>query len=191
MGNPEQNIQEIEDLEKDLNDDLENSTQEKLDSQSGKPLTEINNTDNDNNINRASSKTPKRLKHAETSEERLKLLKKIAEKHNNEEQDETDLFFVSMAKIVKKLPEREQVYLRLQIGTMVGNAQLIGLQQQDSTGRSMSACSSASGNYNPQNESSSSTLSSTPQPAFSDYSTSAVPLLSPNDSEHFLQFYNM
>ncbi|XP_041972447.1 uncharacterized protein LOC121728349 [Aricia agestis] len=41
-----------------------------------------------------------------------------------DEIDENDLFFGSMAKIVKKLPPYEQVQLRLQIGSLVGNAQL-------------------------------------------------------------------
>ncbi|XP_063386298.1 uncharacterized protein LOC134672333 [Cydia fagiglandana] len=38
--------------------------------------------------------------------------------------DETDHFFASMAKIAKKLPRRDQVMLRMQIATMVGNAEL-------------------------------------------------------------------
>lgn len=40
------------------------------------------------------------------------------------ESDETDLFFQSMAKIVKKLPRYEQAHLRLQIGSLIGNAEL-------------------------------------------------------------------
>jgi len=59
------------------------------------------------------------------SEERLKLLKQIAERNSTPAQnelDETDLFFNSMAKIVKKLPRYEQVQLRMQISSLVGNA---------------------------------------------------------------------
>lgn len=187
MGNSGQNIQEDDVVEEDSNNDWENSTQEKTDVQSETQSTKVN-TDNDN-IGRACSKTPKRLKHAENSEERLKLLKKIAERRNNEEQDGTDLFFASMAQMVKKLPETEQIHLRLQIGTMVGNAQLRYLQQKDHS-RSTSACSGTSSNYNPQNQASSSSSSRTPLPAFSPEYSTTMPL-SPNDSEHFQNFYNM
>jgi len=61
------------------------------------------------------------------SEERLQLLKQIAERNSipaQNELDETDLFFNSMAKIVKKLPRYEQVQLRMQISSLVGNAEL-------------------------------------------------------------------
>ncbi|RVE51288.1 hypothetical protein evm_004092 [Chilo suppressalis] len=37
---------------------------------------------------------------------------------------ENDLFFAAMAKIVKKLPPYEQIQLRMQIGSLVGNAEL-------------------------------------------------------------------
>ncbi|XP_063832100.1 uncharacterized protein LOC135081298 [Ostrinia nubilalis] len=43
---------------------------------------------------------------------------------NSNEPDENDLFFSSMAKIVKKLSRYEQAQLRMQIGTLVGNAEL-------------------------------------------------------------------
>jgi len=60
------------------------------------------------------------------SEERLQLLKQIAERNSTpaNELDEFDLFFNSMAKIVKKLPRYEQVQLRMQISSLVGNAEL-------------------------------------------------------------------
>lgn len=61
------------------------------------------------------------------SEERLKILKQIAERNSTPAQnelDETDLFFNSMAKIVKKLPRYEQAQLRMQISSLVGNAEL-------------------------------------------------------------------
>ncbi|KAL4112856.1 hypothetical protein QTP88_016576 [Uroleucon formosanum] len=60
------------------------------------------------------------------SEERLQILKQIAERNSTpaNELDEIDLFFNSMAKIVKKLPRYEQVQLRMQISSLVGNAEL-------------------------------------------------------------------
>ncbi|XP_063585206.1 uncharacterized protein LOC134762592 [Penaeus indicus] len=60
-------------------------------------------------------------------EERLNLLKEIAKRNDNrsdKELDETDLFFSSMAKIVKKLPLHEQIKLRMEISSLVGNAEL-------------------------------------------------------------------
>lgn len=61
------------------------------------------------------------------SEERLLILKQIAERNSTPAQnelDETDHFFSSMAKIVKKLPRYDQVQLRMQISSLVGNAEL-------------------------------------------------------------------
>ncbi|XP_053621174.1 uncharacterized protein LOC128681372 [Plodia interpunctella] len=40
------------------------------------------------------------------------------------EMDETDLYFYSMSRIIKKLPKHEQVHLRMQIGALVGEAEL-------------------------------------------------------------------
>lgn len=77
------------------------------------------------------------------SEERLQLLKQIAERNSTpaNELDEIDLFFNSMAKIVKKLPRYEQVQLRMQISSLVGNAELKSIlgdsrQTNSSTGPS-------------------------------------------------------
>lgn len=73
------------------------------------------------------------------SEEQLQLLKQIAERNSTpaNELDEIDLFFNSMAKIVKKLPRYEQVQLRMQISSLVGNVELksiLGdLRQTDSS----------------------------------------------------------
>ncbi|CAF4956656.1 unnamed protein product [Pieris macdunnoughi] len=61
------------------------------------------------------------------SEERLQILKQITKRNSTPAQnelDETDLFFNSIAKIVKKLPRYEQVQLRMQISSLVGNAEL-------------------------------------------------------------------
>lgn len=60
------------------------------------------------------------------NKERLNLLKQIVNRKPSpqNELDETDLFFSSMAKIVKKLPRYEQAQLRMQIGSLVGNAEL-------------------------------------------------------------------
>ncbi|XP_061720609.1 uncharacterized protein LOC133527568 [Cydia pomonella] len=49
---------------------------------------------------------------------------------NLESFDETDHFFASMAKIAKKLPRRDQVMLRMQIATMVGNAELKQMENE-------------------------------------------------------------
>uniref|UniRef100_A0A6P7GZ32 Uncharacterized protein LOC114342438 n=1 Tax=Diabrotica virgifera virgifera TaxID=50390 RepID=A0A6P7GZ32_DIAVI len=62
-----------------------------------------------------------------SADERLKILKKISERQdlkNMEKQDENDLFFASMAKICKQLPKIVQARLRMQIGNLVGNAEI-------------------------------------------------------------------
>ena len=60
------------------------------------------------------------------ADERLNLLKvtKRNDNRSDKELDETDLFFSSMAKIVKKLPLHEQINLRMDISSLVGNAEL-------------------------------------------------------------------
>ncbi|KAF5302420.1 hypothetical protein FQR65_LT08508 [Abscondita terminalis] len=66
------------------------------------------------------------------ADERLKILKQIAErqdKKNMEKQDENDLFFESMSKITKKLPKVVQAKLRMEIGNLVGNAEIEYLTQ--------------------------------------------------------------
>ena len=72
----------------------------------------------------------KRMKSTHT-EERLQLLEQTAPcKRNSEDQlDETDHFFMSMAKIVKKLSRYEQTKLRMDISTLVGNAELRQIEQ--------------------------------------------------------------
>lgn len=61
-------------------------------------------------------------------DERLKLLKQLQRQHHGrnriEQKDETDLFFASMAECVKKLPPAERAKLRMQIGTIVGTAEI-------------------------------------------------------------------
>ena len=77
--------------------------------------------------------TPQKCRKRKSSDERLQLLKKIAERQPTPavaEKDETELFFCSMAKIVKKLPPYDQAQLRMHIGTLVGNAELKYLEQQ-------------------------------------------------------------
>ncbi|KAK9738865.1 hypothetical protein QE152_g9458 [Popillia japonica] len=69
----------------------------------------------------------KKRKSSSTSEaHRLQLLQDIARRshHVSEPQDQTDLFFASIAKIVKKLPPQEQIRLRLEVGTLIWNAEL-------------------------------------------------------------------
>lgn len=91
------------------------------------------------NVNIMRDKKEIKLTH---SEERLQLLKQIAARNSTPAQnefDETDLFFNSMEKIVKKLPRYEQVQLRMQISSLVGNAELKSIlgdsRQTDSSTR--------------------------------------------------------
>ncbi|XP_050302757.1 uncharacterized protein LOC126740673 [Anthonomus grandis grandis] len=61
------------------------------------------------------------------ADERLKILRQIAERQDQnkmEKQDENDLFFASIAKITSKLPKIVQARLRMQIGNLVGNAEI-------------------------------------------------------------------
>ncbi|GFS83793.1 uncharacterized protein NPIL_693431 [Nephila pilipes] len=65
------------------------------------------------------------------SEERLQEVKEIVQqKAPQNELDEVDLYFNCMAKIVKKLPLYEQVQLRMQISTLIGNAELRTLSNE-------------------------------------------------------------
>lgn len=83
------------------------------------------NTQEIENKNYNKAKSDKKRKHNAHSQERLNLLEQIANRNSNQSGlDEIDLFFASMAKIVKKLPPYEQVQLRLQIGSLFGNAEL-------------------------------------------------------------------
>ncbi|XP_072384300.1 uncharacterized protein [Diabrotica undecimpunctata] len=66
----------------------------------------------------------KKRKMSTKSDESLALLKSVNERNNQDEVDETDLFFQSMAKIVKKLPWSDQAKLRMEISTLVSNAEL-------------------------------------------------------------------
>ncbi|VVC96973.1 unnamed protein product [Leptidea sinapis] len=69
----------------------------------------------------------KRRKYSQ-NQERFNVLKHLIANRKpstqNDVLNETDLFFSSMAKIVKKLPRYEQAQLRMQIGELVGNAEL-------------------------------------------------------------------
>jgi hypothetical protein len=80
-------------------------------------------------------RSAKKRKLSSTAEARLQLLQvqDIARRsqHVPEPQDETDLYFASMAKIVKKLPLQEQVRLRLEIGNLIGNAELAFYSQNN------------------------------------------------------------
>ncbi|GFT15997.1 uncharacterized protein TNCV_3315561 [Trichonephila clavipes] len=69
---------------------------------------------------------PPKKKKLTHSEERFKLLKQIAERKvaPQNEQDEADLFFGSMAKIYKRFPRKEQAELRIQITNLISNAEL-------------------------------------------------------------------
>ncbi|CAH2102445.1 unnamed protein product [Euphydryas editha] len=87
---------------------------------------EIENVICDNNDHKKDNraKSDKR-KHNALSQECPNLLKQIANWNSTQNGlDENDLFFGSMAEIVKKLPPYEQVQLRMQIGLLVNNAEL-------------------------------------------------------------------
>lgn len=86
---------------------------------------------NDEDINKmlkenGNMKSNLKRKNNSHAQERLNLLKQIANRKPSPqiELDETDLIFSSMAKIFKKLPRYEQVQLRMQIGSLIGNAEL-------------------------------------------------------------------
>jgi hypothetical protein len=74
----------------------------------------------------ATLRSTKKRKLSSTAEARLQLLQDTARRSQRvpEPQDDTDLYFASTAKIVKKLPLQEQVRLRLEIGNLIGNAEL-------------------------------------------------------------------
>lgn len=95
----------------------------------------------------------KKRKLSSNSEQRLNLLKQIAEKPPrplSEEKDETELFFEAMAKIVKKLPHSDRIHLRLQIGTLIGNAELKNLPSYNDYSRPASAATCTSYSYQDQ-----------------------------------------
>lgn len=48
----------------------------------------------------------------------------LKQARSSSDDDENDLFFKSMAKIVKKLPQYDQAQLRVRIGSLVGNAEI-------------------------------------------------------------------
>ncbi|KAF5270515.1 hypothetical protein FQA39_LY08393 [Lamprigera yunnana] len=76
----------------------------------------------------------KKWKALSKSNERLKLLQQIVDQQRQTlPEDETDLFFASMAKIVKKLPECERVRLRMEINVLIGNTELKCLTQKTDT----------------------------------------------------------
>ncbi|KAF6209807.1 hypothetical protein GE061_015558 [Apolygus lucorum] len=68
---------------------------------------------------------PKKQRKTSLSEERMQILKQIAAKNSSpNEMDENDLFFSSMAKSVKKLPPPEQARIRMEVGQLVGSAEV-------------------------------------------------------------------
>ncbi|GFV89485.1 hypothetical protein TNCV_4153001 [Trichonephila clavipes] len=81
---------------------------------------------------------PQKKKKLTHSEERLRLLKQIAERKvaPQNEPDEADLFFFfffgSMAKIYKRFPRKEQAELRIQITNLINNAELRMIQSDAS-----------------------------------------------------------
>ncbi|KAJ8937879.1 hypothetical protein NQ318_021104 [Aromia moschata] len=87
------------------------------------------------------------------SEERLRLLKQIAGMRTDSDttsryrslrkEDENDLFFASMAQIVKKLPKASQARLRMNIANLVGNAEIEHLSMTPPEYRPSSAANSS------------------------------------------------
>lgn len=104
-------------------------------------IGEQNNTDEESKT--SFSKQLRKKKKISHSEERLELLKKIAERNNNSKDtlDETDHFFMSMSKIVKKLSPYKRAEIRMQISTLVGNAELEHVSKYTSTSSYISVCS--------------------------------------------------
>lgn len=83
----------------------------------------------------------------------MQLLKEIVQRKatpSQNELDETDLFFNSMAKIVKKLPRYEQVHLRMQISSLVGNAELRNISNESRQTNDSSRPSSSSSTIFPE-----------------------------------------
>ncbi|GFT55777.1 uncharacterized protein NPIL_594031 [Nephila pilipes] len=72
--------------------------------------------------------------------------------HQNE-MDEVDLYFKAMAKVVKRLPLYEQAQLRMQISTLIGNAELRALSGETGQYTSARRCSTPL-NYRVSDESS-------------------------------------
>ncbi|CAG4961078.1 unnamed protein product [Colias eurytheme] len=85
------------------------------------------------------AKNDKKQKHNAHSQERLNLFKQIAYRNSTQSGlDENNLFFGLMAKIVKKLPPYEQVQLRLQLWSLVDNAELRQISNNSPEGRALS-----------------------------------------------------
>ncbi|KAJ8931975.1 hypothetical protein NQ314_015073 [Rhamnusium bicolor] len=111
-----------------------------------------NENDTIDNISRVETETADILE-AKYSDKRLKL-KQIVERQEDspiapQKQDENDLFFAAMAKIVQKLPEIQQAEIRLQVGTLVGNAEIQYLSRAIENHRppSTSSCTTSSATF--------------------------------------------
>ncbi|GFR33724.1 uncharacterized protein TNCT_90631 [Trichonephila clavata] len=95
---------------------------------------QLNDDFRDNKEDKFESMSPKKRKKLTDSEEQLQLLKEIAQQKaaSQNEPDEVDLFFGSMAKIFKRLPRKEQAELRIQITNLISNAELRSLKSDAS-----------------------------------------------------------
>lgn len=93
---------------------------------------------------------------SKNSDERIKLLREIAGRNRQPaiglEQDVNDLFFASMAKMVKKLPEIQQARLRMQISNIVANAEIEFLSERPSCPPSCPSSESSYAEFSPRNE---------------------------------------
>jgi hypothetical protein len=96
-------------------------------------LPKIEETEEMAGISRTNVSKIKKRKKMSHPEGRLELLKSVAQRESapiHEELDETDLFFSSMARIVKKLPRIEQAQLRMQISSLISNAEIKSLSKE-------------------------------------------------------------
>ncbi|GFU25098.1 uncharacterized protein NPIL_393881 [Nephila pilipes] len=97
-----------------------------------------NNKEDRKNDDYIRNKKRRKLAHCE---ERLKEIPQRKPTPPQDELDEVDLYFNSMAKIVKRLPPYERAQLRMQISTLIGNAELRTLSNESRRYASSKPCS--------------------------------------------------
>ncbi|XP_031333090.1 uncharacterized protein LOC116163316 [Photinus pyralis] len=104
------------------------------------------------------NKTPTRVtpvkmrKHQNPAQEMVQIMKRNAEmrikRHENDiKHDEVDMFYLSMAKTVKRLPQLEQANIRMALCQLVSEAEIRGLQgipERSTSSSSMSTFTSSS-----------------------------------------------
>ncbi|CAH1957195.1 unnamed protein product [Acanthoscelides obtectus] len=80
----------------------------------------------------------KKKRKLEVAEERLAILKELAENLRENSTDikdanENDLFFAAMSKIVQKLPRSVQAQLRMDVANLIGNAEIKALSSTENS----------------------------------------------------------